>query len=438
MLRFITCGSVDDGKSTLIGRMLFDSKMLSDDQLETFEVESRKLGTQGEGLDFALLVDGLSAEREQGITIDVAYRFFSTKNRKFIVADTPGHEQFTRNMITGASTADLGIILVDARQGILTQTKRHSYLINLLGIKQIVLAVNKMDLVHYDRHTYDRIVSDYQSFADSIGIEEFTSIPISGLAGDNIAQASEHMSWFEGKTLLEHLDTVDIEQSNERGEPFQMSVQWVNRPNSHFRGYTGLITKGKIKQNDDVRIVPSGKLCSISEIFCSGEKREDAVEGEAVTLTFKEEVDCSRGQVIVSATSPLETSDQFESTIFWMDTKELMVGRSYWMKIGTQTVSATVQQPKFEINVNNQEHIAAKTLKLNAIGVANITTSQQIAFTSYKEGKDLGGFILVDKMTNQTAASGIINFSLRRASNIHWQDLEISREQHAAMKGQNP
>ncbi|MCI5040582.1 MAG: sulfate adenylyltransferase subunit CysN [Donghicola eburneus] len=438
MLRFITCGSVDDGKSTLIGRLLYDSKMIFEDQLATLEADSKRVGTQGGNIDFALLVDGLAAEREQGITIDVAYRFFATEKRKFIVADTPGHEQYTRNMVTGASTADLAVILIDARKGVLTQTRRHSYLVQLLGIKNVVLAVNKMDLVDYDQATYDAIIEDYTNFARSIGIEEFVAIPISGLAGDNIAAHSDTMPWYTGPALLPHLEEVEISNTVEQEQPFSMPVQWVNRPNLDFRGFAGLVATGSIRPGDSVRVLPSGKTSEVARIVSLEGDRDLAVAGESVTLTLKDEIDCSRGQVIVAAQAPLEVADQFESTIVWMDEQEMVPGRAYWMKIGTQTVSATVQHPKYEVNVNTQEQLAAKTLDLNAIGVANITLDREIPFDAYDNNHALGGFILIDKITNATVAAGLINFALRRSTNVHWQATDIDRADHAAMKNQKP
>ncbi|UOA16520.1 sulfate adenylyltransferase subunit CysN [Sulfitobacter dubius] len=438
MLRFITCGSVDDGKSTLIGRLLYDSKMIFEDQLAALKADSERVGTQGQDIDFALLVDGLAAEREQGITIDVAYRFFATEKRKFIVADTPGHEQYTRNMVTGASTADLAVILIDARKGILTQTRRHSHLVHLLGIRNIVLAVNKMDLVDYDEATFNRIVSEYRAFADSIGIEAFTAIPISGFKGDNITSQSENTGWFTGSPLLPYLETVEVEEDRDQNGPFRMPVQWVNRPNLDFRGFAGLIAGGTVKPGDPVRVLPSGKTSTIARIVSLEGDREEAVAGESVTLTLADEIDCSRGQVIVAAQSPLEVADQFEAKLVWMDEAELVAGRAYWLKIGTQTVSATAQAPKYEINVNTQEHLAAKTLDLNAIGVTNITTDREIPFSSYVENRDLGGFILIDKITHQTVAAGMIHFALRRAQNIHWQATDLGREHHASMKHQKP
>lgn len=438
MLRFITCGSVDDGKSTLIGRLLYDSKMIFEDQLATLEADSKRVGTQGQEIDFALLVDGLAAEREQGITIDVAYRFFATEKRKFIVADTPGHEQYTRNMVTGASTADLAVILIDARKGMLTQTRRHSYLVKLLGIRHIVLAVNKMDLVDYDQATFDRIVAEYTSFAQSIGIESFTAIPISGFKGDNITGPSDNIPWYTGTALLPHLETVEVDATVEQSQPFRMSVQWVNRPNLDFRGFSGLIASGTVRPGDQIRVLPSGKTSTIARIVSLEGDRDLAVAGESVTLTLADEIDCSRGQVIVAAQAPLEVADQFESTIVWMDEAEMVPGRAYWLKIGTLTVSATIHAPKYEVNVNTQEHLATKTLDLNAIGVANVTTDREIPFAPYAENRDLGGFILIDKMTNRTVAAGMIHFALRRAQNIHWQATDIGRDHHANMKHQKP
>lgn len=438
MLRFITCGSVDDGKSTLIGRLLYDSKMIFEDQLATLEADSKRVGTQGGEIDFALLVDGLAAEREQGITIDVAYRFFATEKRKFIVADTPGHEQYTRNMVTGASTADLAVILIDARKGVLTQTRRHSYLVNLIGIRHVVLAVNKMDLIGYDKATYDQIVEEYGAFARSIGIEEFTAIPISGFKGDNITGPSAHTPWYQGPALLPHLESVEVDVTADQELPFRLPVQWVNRPNLDFRGFAGLIASGTVRPGDAVRVLPSGKTSTVSRIVNLEGDRDMAVAGESVTITLADEIDCSRGQVIVAAQSPLEVADQFESTVVWMDEAPLVPGRAYWLKIGTQTVSATIQHPKYEININTQEHLATKTLDLNAIGVANITTDREIPFAAYSESRDLGGFILIDKITNHTVAAGMIHFALRRAQNIHWQATDIGREHHASMKHQKP
>jgi bifunctional enzyme CysN/CysC len=438
MLRFITCGSVDDGKSTLIGRLLYDSKMIFEDQLATLEADSKRVGTQGGEIDFALLVDGLAAEREQGITIDVAYRFFTTEKRKFIVADTPGHEQYTRNMVTGASTADLAVILIDARKGVLTQTRRHSYLVNLIGIRHVVLAVNKMDLIGYDKATFDNIVAEYGEFARSIGIEEFTAIPISGFKGDNITGPSEFTPWYTGPALLPFLESIEVDVTADQEQPFRLPVQWVNRPNLDFRGFAGMIASGSVRPGDQVRVLPSGKTSTVSRIVSLEGDRDLAVAGESVTITLADEIDCSRGQVIVAAQAPLEVADQFESTLVWMDEADMVPGRAYWLKIGTQTVSATIHQPKYEVNINTQEHLATKTLDLNAIGVANITTDREIPFSAYADNRDLGGFILIDKITNHTVAAGMIHFALRRAQNIHWQATDIGRDHHASMKHQKP
>jgi bifunctional enzyme CysN/CysC len=438
LLRFITCGSVDDGKSTLIGRLLYDSKMIFEDQLATLEADSKRIGTQGQEIDFALLVDGLAAEREQGITIDVAYRFFATEKRKFIVADTPGHEQYTRNMVTGASTADLAVILVDARKGVLVQTRRHSYLAHLIGIKNIVLAVNKMDLIDYDRARYDEIVENYTAFANSIGIKHFTPMPISGFKGDNITAPSPHMPWFTGKPLIEHLETVELDVTSAQSRPFRMSVQWVNRPNLDFRGFSGFIDSGTLKPGDVVRVLPSGKTSTISKIATMDGDQQSAVAGQSVTVCFADEVDCSRGDVISIADTPPQVADQFEATFVWMADAPMIVGRPYWLKLGTQLVSATVQQPKYQINVNSMEQLAAKTFELNAIGVCEISTDKPIVFEAYAENRALGGFILIDKITNATVAAGMLHFSLRRAQNVHWQALDISRDAHAALKNQKP
>jgi bifunctional enzyme CysN/CysC len=438
MLRFITCGSVDDGKSTLIGRLLYDSKMIFEDQLEALQADSKRVGTQGGEIDFALLVDGLAAEREQGITIDVAYRFFATEKRKFIVADTPGHEQYTRNMVTGASTADLAVILIDARKGILTQTRRHSYLAHLIGIRNIVLAVNKMDLVDYDQAVFDGIVKDYAEFAHSIGISAFTPIPISGFKGDNITAHSDNTPWYKGPTLMAHLESVEVDATTAAAKPFRMPVQWVNRPNLDFRGFAGLIASGSVKPGDAVRVLPSGKTSTISRIVTLDGDLDEAIAGQSVTLCFADEIDCSRGDVIAVADNPPEVSSQFEATIVWMDDEAMLPGRPYWLKIGTQSVSATVQAPKYVVNVNTMEHLAAKTLDLNAIGVAELATDKPITFEPYADNRTLGGFILIDKISNRTVAAGMLHFSLRRAQNVHWQATDIGREAHAALKNQLP
>jgi bifunctional enzyme CysN/CysC len=438
LLRFITCGSVDDGKSTLIGRLLYDSKMIFEDQLEALEADSKKVGTQGQNIDFALLVDGLAAEREQGITIDVAYRFFSTEKRKFIVADTPGHEQYTRNMITGASTADLAVVLIDARKGVLTQTRRHSYLANLIGVRNFALAVNKMDLIGYDQAKYEGIVRDYRAFAESIGIKEFVALPISGLAGDNITTRLNNMPWYKGPTLVEHLETVELDVTRDIAKPFRMPVQWVNRPNLDFRGFSGLISAGSIKPGDRIRVVPSGKTSTISRIVTLDGDLDKAITGQSTTLCFTDEVDCSRGDVIAAADDPPQSADQFECTLVWMSDEAMVPGRSYWLKIGTETVTAIVQQPKYAINVNTLEHLAAKTLELNAIGVANLAVNKPIVFEPYTDSRQLGGFILIDKLSNATVAAGMVNFSLRRSQNVHWQAIDVTREKRSALKNQKP
>jgi bifunctional enzyme CysN/CysC len=438
LLRFITCGSVDDGKSTLIGRLLYDSKMIFEDQLATLVSDSKRMGTQGQDIDFALLVDGLAAEREQGITIDVAYRFFATEKRKFIVADCPGHEQYTRNMVTGASTADLAVILIDARKGVLVQTRRHSYLAKLLGIRNIVLAVNKMDLIDYDQAKYDAIVSEYTAFAASIGISDFTPMPISGFKGDNITEISANTPWYTGLPLMAHLETVALDNDADQKKPLRMAVQWVNRPNLDFRGFSGQIATGTVHPGDAIRVLPSGKTTTIKKIVTLDGELQEAVAGQSVTLCFDDEIDCSRGDVIAAADNPPEVADQFESTIVWMADDALIPGRSYWLKLGTQMVSATVQAPKYTVNVNSMEHMAAKTLELNAIGVAEISTDKPIVFAPYADNHALGGFILIDKIINATVAAGMLHFSLRRVQNVHWQATDIGRDAHAMLKNQKP
>ncbi len=443
LLRFITCGSVDDGKSTLIGRLLYDTRQIFDDQLAALEADSKNQGTQGQKIDFALLVDGLAAEREQGITIDVAYRFFSSEKRKFIVADTPGHEQYTRNMVTGASTADVAVLLVDARKGVLTQTRRHSFLAQLIGIRRFAVAITKMDLVDYDEAAFEAITTDYRLFADRIGIADWTAIPVSGLNGDNISQRSGRTAWYRGPSLLEYLDSVELDATAEAQKPLRMPVQWVNRPDQSFRGFAGQIASGTMGAGSEVRILPSGRTTHIARIVTADGDLDEAVAGQSVTVTLTDEVDCSRGDVICAAALPPEAADQFEAVIVWMDEHELLPGRGYWLKLGTQVVTATVHEPKYEVNVNTLEHLAAKTLELNSIGVAEIATDREIVFEPYavpggSPNRVLGGFILIDKLTNATVAAGMLHFALRRAMNIHRQHLEISRETHAALKGQKP
>ena len=438
MLRFITCGSVDDGKSTLIGRLLYESKMIFEDQLAALENDSRRVGTQGQDIDFALLVDGLAAEREQGITIDVAYRFFATEKRKFIVADCPGHEQYTRNMVTGASTADCAVILIDARKGVLVQTRRHSFLCQQLGIRNLVLAVNKMDLIDYDETKFNAIVSDYAKFAESIGIESFHAVPISGLAGDNITSRSDNTDWYGGPVLIDLLETMQISNTASQKKPFRMPVQWVNRPNLDFRGFSGLIASGTVKPGDELRSLPSGKTSTVKSVVTMDGELDEAVAGQSITITLEEEIDCSRGDVLATADDPPQVADQFETTIVWMDDEPLVVGRGYWLKLGTQMVSVTIAEPKYEIDVNTMEHLASQTLNLNQIGVCEITTDRRIVFDPYTENRALGGFILIDKITNHTVGAGMLHFSLRRSQNVHWQPTDITRDHHASMKNQTP
>ena len=438
MLRFITCGSVDDGKSTLIGRLLYDSKTIFEDQLAALEADSRRVGTQGQNIDFALLVDGLAAEREQGITIDVAYRFFSTEKRKFIVADTPGHEQYTRNMVTGASTADLAVILIDARKGVLTQTRRHSYLAHLVGIREIVLAVNKMDLVGHDEARFDAIVAEYRAFAASIGIDRFTAIPLSGLTGENVASPAATMPWYTGLPLLAHLETVPIDVDARQAQGFRLPVQWVNRPDLDFRGFAGMIASGVVRPGDPVRIIPSGRTTTVARIVAFGGDLDEAVAGQSVTLVLADEVDCSRGDVIAAADAPPEAADQFLATIVWMADTAMVPGRAYQLKLGTQVVGATVQPPRHVVDVNTQAELSASTLSLNDIGVAEVYTDRPIVFEPYADGADLGGFILIDRATNATVAAGMIGSALRRAQNVHWQSIDVTREAHASQKGQSP
>ena len=438
LLRFITCGSVDDGKSTLIGRLLYDSRLILDDQMTALTRDSKAVGTRGAEIDFALLVDGLAAEREQGITIDVAYRYFATDKRSFIVADCPGHVQYTRNMVTGASTADLAIILLDARQGVLTQTRRHSYLCYLIGVRHFVLAVTKIDLVDYDQSVFDKHAADYRAFAASIGIAEVTAIPTSGVNGDNVAAKSDAMPWYDGSALLDHLERVELDSDAAAARPFRLPVQLVSRPDASFRGFAGLVASGRVASGDAVRVLPSGKTSTIARILLGDLDVAQAQAGQSVTLTLATEVDCSRGDVIAAAADPPEVADQFEASIVWMNDEPLLPGRGYWLKLATQTVSATIAPPKYALAVDTGEHLAAKTLELNDIGVAEVTTDRALVFEPYGDGRTLGGFILVDKLTNATVAAGMLHFALRRSHNIHWQALDVSREAHARLKGQKP
>jgi bifunctional enzyme CysN/CysC len=435
LLRFLTCGSVDDGKSTLIGRLLYDSKMIFEDQLAALEADSKKVGTQGGEIDFALLVDGLAAEREQGITIDVAYRFFSTDKRKFIVADTPGHEQYTRNMVTGASTADAAIILIDARKGVLTQTRRHSYLVSLLGIRHVILAINKMDLVDWSHETFDAILADYRAFAEQIGIKAFHAIPMSALKGDNITAKSDKAPWYAGPPLMTLLETLEVEDDLQE-KPFRMPVQWVNRPNLDFRGFSGLIASGTIAPGDKVKALPSGRESTVQRIVTFSGDLPRAVAGQSVTLTLADEIDVSRGDVLAASGDPPSVADQFEATIVWFDEEALLPGRPYLVKLGTRIVGAQITEPKYKVNVNTLEHLAAKRLELNEIGVCNLSLDAPVAFDPYTENKDLGGFILIDRLSNRTVGAGMLHFALRRSQNIHWQALDVNKAARAALKGQ--
>jgi bifunctional enzyme CysN/CysC len=428
---------VDDGKSTLIGRLLYESKMIFEDQLAALAADSRHVGTRGDELDFALLVDGLSAEREQGITIDVAYRYFSTDKRKFIVADTPGHEQYTRNMVTGASTADLAVILVDSRKRVLTQTKRHSYLVSLLGIRRVVLAVNKMDLVGYSRQVYSEIEHDYRAFASRIGLEDVACIPMSAVHGDNVVDPSPNMPWYEGPALMRYLENVPV-GDDLASRPFRLPVQWVNRPNADFRGFTGLIASGAVSVADAVRVLPSGRQTRVARILAGGEDVETAVAGESVMITLADEIDVSRGDVVAAAAAPPAVADQFEATIVWMHDRPMLQGRSYLMKIGARTVTATVAPLKYRVNINTLEHAAAKKLELNDIGVCAMELSQPVVFEPYAENRDLGGFILIDRVTNTTVGAGLLHFALRRSDNVHWQALDVNKQARAELNGQKP
>jgi bifunctional enzyme CysN/CysC len=435
LLRFITCGSVDDGKSTLIGRLLYESKLVFDDQLQQLAADSRRVGTRGEELDFALLVDGLTAEREQGITIDVAYRFFATERRKFIVADTPGHEQYTRNMVTGASTADLAVILVDARKGVLTQTRRHSFLVQLLGIRRVVLAVNKMDLVGYGRAAFESIVADYREFATRIALTDITAIPLSAVHGDNVVAPGARMPWYGGPTLMQHLETVEVD-SELAGRPFRLPVQWVNRPSGDFRGYAGLIVSGRVRPGDAVRVLPSGRESRVARVVTADGDLECAVAGQSVTLTLAAEVDVGRGDVLAASAAPPPVAGQFEATIVWMHDEPMLQGRAYLMKAGTRTVCATLAPLKYKINVNTLEQLPAERLELNDIGVCELELDREIPFEPYAENRALGGFILIDRITNNTVGAGLIDFALRRSQNVHWQALDVDRAVRARQKGQ--
>jgi bifunctional enzyme CysN/CysC len=437
LLRFITCGSVDDGKSTLIGRLLYESKLVFEDHLAALEADSAKVGTQGGELDFALLVDGLAAEREQGITIDVAYRFFSTERRKFIVADTPGHEQYTRNMVTGASTADVAVILIDARGGVLTQTRRHSYLVSLLGIKKVVVAVNKLDIVGYSRDTFEQICEDYRAFAGEIGLRDVTYIPMSALRGDNILERSPNMPWYSGPALMEYLETVEVEDAS-RTAPFRMPVQYVNRPNLDFRGFSGLVVGGSVRPGDRVRVLPSGQQSTVARIVTKDGDLQEAVAGLAVTITLEDEIDVSRGDVIAAADAPPAVGDQFEAHVVWMSEADMVPGKHYLLKLGAKTVGATIAPPKYRVDVNSLEHAAAMSLALNEIGVCTLTLDRPVPFDPYSENRDTGGFVLIDRITNSTVAAGLLHFALRRSQNLHWQALEVDKQARSALNSHKP
>ena len=438
LLRFITCGSVDDGKSTLIGRMLYESHMLFDDQLSSLKADSKKMGTQGEKIDFALLVDGLAAEREQGITIDVAYRFFSTDKRKYIVADTPGHEEYTRNMATGASTADVAIILVDAEQGILTQTRRHSFIVSMVGVKHVLLAINKLDLVNYSEDVYDKIVSEYQDFAkNALNVESITSIPISALIGDNVVEKSQNTPWYKGQTIIEYLEKIEI-LNKKINQSFRMPVQWVNRPNSNFRGFSGLISSGEINSGDKVRILPGGQTSLIKNIVTFDGDLANAKAGQSVTIMLEDEIDVSRGDIITISEDPCGEADQFQAHILWMNDDAMIPGRQYLLKSNSQSAILTLGRLKHRIDVNTLDHLPAKTLELNEIGVCNISLDKRIAFDSYDKNQTMGGFIIIDRLSNNTVGMGLIDFALRRSENIHWQKMDVSKESRAKQKLQIP
>lgn len=437
LLRFITCGSVDDGKSTLIGRLLYESKALLEDQLSALESDSKKHGTQGGELDFALLVDGLSAEREQGITIDVAYRFFATEKRKFIVADTPGHEQYTRNMITGASTADVAVILIDARKGVLTQTRRHSYLVSLIGIRQVVVAINKLDMVGYSQEVFEQIDADYRAFASRLGIEHIHSIPLSALRGDNITEPSPNTPWYQGPSLMQFLETVELEQAREDA-PLRMPVQWVNRPTADFRGFSGRILGGSVRPGDAIRVLPSGKTSRVERIVTLNGDLPQAITGQSVTLTLSDEIDISRGDVIAAADAPPAVADQFEATVVWMSEEAMLPGRPYLIKLGASSIGGALGQPKYQIDVNSLDNLPAKTLGLNEIGVCTLSLDRAAPFDPYAENRDMGSFIVIDRYTHQTVGAGMLHFALRRSQNIHWQAVEVDKAARTRLNGHKP
>ena len=437
LLRFITCGSVDDGKSTLIGRLLYESHMVFEDHLAQLEADSAKVGTQGTDLDFALLLDGLTAEREQGITIDVAYRFFSTGKRKFIVADTPGHEQYTRNMVTGASTADVAVLILDARKGVLTQTRRHSYLVSLLGIRKVVVAINKMDLIDYSEDTYNSIVTEFSEFAEQIGLGDITYVPVSALKGDNIVENSLATPWYDGPTLMTYLEDVPVDDDVAAG-PFRMPVQWVNRPNLDFRGFSGRVVGGSIKPGDPIRVLPAGTTSTVDRIVTMDEDLAVAVAGQSVTITLTDEIDASRGDLMCAGDAPAEVADQFEAHVVWMHEDEMLPGRPYILKVGTRTMGVTFSHPKYRVDVNSLEHLAANTLELNEIGVCNLSLDRPIPFDSYVDNRDTGSFVVIDKRTQNTVGAGMLHFALRRSHNIHWQDVRVDKAARADQNNHQP
>ena len=437
LLRFLTCGSVDDGKSTLIGRLLYDCKLLYEDQLSALAKDTSRFGTTGEAFDMALLVDGLQAEREQGITIDVAYRFFSTSKRKFIVADTPGHEQYTRNMATGASTADLAVLLIDARKGLLTQTHRHSYIVSLLGIRHVVLAVNKMDAVKWDRATFEKIAAEYNAFAEKIGLHDITAIPLSALTGDNVSARSEQMPWYSGPTLLDHLETIEV-HSDRADKPFRMPVQWVNRPNQNFRGFSGTIASGVVRPGDKIVSLPSGRTSKVKSIVTFDGELKEAVAGRAVTITLEDEIDASRGDVLAADTERPALAEQFAAHIVWMAEDQMLPGRGYFFANAGNLIGAQVTELKHKVNVNTLEHTATTHLELNEVGYYSVALDKAVAFDPYTENREMGAFILIDRISNATVACGMIDFALRRATNIHWQPTKIDKTARAAIKAQKP
>ena len=436
-LRFLTCGSVDDGKSTLLGRLLYDAKTVFEDQLSATESESRKYGTQGENVDLALLVDGLQAEREQGITIDVAYRYFETDKRKFIAADTPGHEQYTRNMATGASTADVAIILIDARKGVLTQTRRHSYIVSLLGIRHVVLAVNKMDLVDYQQSVFEAIRAEYQPFAEALGLTDIHYVPLSALSGENVFEARGAMAWNDGPTLMHLLETIDIAH-DQSAQKFRLPVQWVNRPDLDFRGFSGQIAGGKIACGDEVVASLSGKTSRVKQIVAPTGDVQQAIAGQSVTLVLEDEIDISRGDVIASKGEEPEVADQFAAHIIWMDNDEMLPERPYIMRIGAATATVQITDLTHRVDVNTLEHLAAKTLQLNEVGYCKLALDRALACDAYSDNRETGAFVLIDRLSNATVGAGVIDFALRRASNIEWHDMKLNKAIRAQVNGQKP